>query len=69
MAWDELPRALREAHAAQNCTLAANLYLRKTFDPATQALGEKFTLDADEFSAHGLVVGMGSGRGLPSSNV
>ena len=49
--------------------MAANLYLGKTFDPATRALGEKFALDSDDFTTHGLVVGMGSGTGLPLSNV
>ena len=43
--------------------MADKLYLGKIFDPATRALGEKFELDAEDFTTHGLIVGMtGSGK-------
>jgi hypothetical protein len=43
--------------------MADPLYLGKTFDSATQSLGEKFLLDPDDLATHGLVIGMtGSGK-------
>ncbi|MEO6398978.1 MAG: helicase HerA-like domain-containing protein, partial [Tepidiformaceae bacterium] len=43
--------------------MAEKLYVGKNFDPATKALGENFTLDAEDFTTHGLIVGMtGSGK-------
>ena len=40
-----------------------NLYLGKTFDSADKTLGEVYSLDADDLTTHGFVVGMtGSGK-------
>ena len=55
-----MPRPLSPRGCAH---LAEKLYLGKIFDPATRALGEKFELDAEDFTTHGLIVGMtGSGK-------
>ena len=43
--------------------MADPLYLGKVFDPATKALGDKFLLDPDDLTTHGIVIGMtGSGK-------
>lgn len=43
--------------------MAGKLYLGKLFDPASKALGDKFEIDAEDFTTHGLIVGMtGSGK-------
>ena len=43
--------------------MAESLYLGKTFDPATKALGDRFLLDQDDLATHGIVIGMtGSGK-------
>lgn len=39
------------------------LYLGKLFDSATQTLGDRFLVDADDLTTHGIVIGMtGSGK-------
>ncbi len=41
----------------------ADLYIGKSFDPATDALGEPFQLDSGDLTTHGIVIGMtGSGK-------
>ncbi len=43
--------------------MSGKLYLGKVFDPATKGLGEQFDLDSEDFTTHGLIVGMtGSGK-------
>ncbi len=40
-----------------------DLYIGKTFDPATSALGDRFLVDPADFTTHGIVIGMtGSGK-------
>ena len=43
--------------------MADPLYLGKTFDPATKTLGDRFLLNPDDLTTHGIVIGMtGSGK-------
>ncbi|MCL4229962.1 MAG: DUF853 family protein [Dehalococcoidia bacterium] len=43
--------------------MGAKLYLGRAFDPGSRALGDRFEVDADDLTTHGLIVGMtGSGK-------